>query len=66
MRAELGGDIGQQPLPPDQPIFQVRTDRREPKLDHPTGDPLLGMAASLLLAALTLARLATAFPSRRA
>ena len=47
MRAKLGGDIAQQPLPPDEPIFQVRPDRREAKLDDPLGDPLLGMAASL-------------------
>ena len=47
MRAKLGGDIGQQPLPPDEPILQVGPHVGEPELDHPCGDPLLGMAASL-------------------
>jgi len=48
MRAKLGGDIGQQPLPPDQPISQVGPDVCEAKLGHPTSDPFLGVAASLL------------------
>ena len=41
IRAKLGRDIGQQPLPPDQPIFQIRPDLREAQLGYPPGDPLL-------------------------
>jgi hypothetical protein len=47
MRAKLRGDIVQQPLPLDDPIGQVRPNVCEPKLDHPGGDPLLGVPASL-------------------
>ncbi len=47
VRGKLGGDIGQQPLPPDEPIFQIRPHVDEAKLGHPRRDPLLGVAASL-------------------
>src|SRR6266536_1185366 len=48
MRAQLGGDLGQQPLPSDQAVLQVGPHVGEPQPGHPRGDPLLGVAASLL------------------
>ena len=47
MRGELGGDIGQQPLPLEQPILQVRPHGCEAELANPRGDPLLGIASPL-------------------
>jgi hypothetical protein len=47
IRGKLRCDIGQQPLPLEEPIGQIGTRIWEAKLRHPRGDPLLGMAASL-------------------
>jgi hypothetical protein len=44
---QLGGDLGQQPLPLDNPIDQVRPHVDEAERGHPRSDPLLGVAASL-------------------
>ncbi len=47
MRAQLGGDLDQQPLVSDHAVLEVGPHVGEPEVDHPRGDPLLGVAASL-------------------
>jgi len=47
MRGKLGGDLGQQPLLPDQPVGQVGPHVGEAEFDDPLGDPLLGEALPL-------------------
>jgi hypothetical protein len=45
--AELGGDLGQQPRPCQQPVGQVRANVGEAELGRPRSEALLGGRASL-------------------
>lgn len=47
VRVQFGGDIGQQPLPPDQPVLRVGPRVGEAEFDDQRGDPLPGEPAPL-------------------